>query len=151
MACDGEIAQEELELVKQFTASSSYFKDLDIHRKLNDYVTEINTYGKQFLSDYLKSITASELDEQGEKDLAQIAIKIILGDRKIEYSEISFFKKIRLKLKLSDDALLEIFKNETLFEKYPEVQPEDFLLPDIMIDDTWDFNVTFDNITLQIQ
>lgn len=150
MACDGDIAQEELELVKQFTVSLDYFKNIDIQSKLNEYVTEINSRGKQFLSDYLKSIPTAELNEQEEKDLALIAIKMIQEDNKIEYSEISFFKKIRTKLKLTDETLIDVFKNETIFEKFPEVRPEDFLLPDIIVDDTWDLNVSFDNIEMQI-
>lgn len=150
MACDGEIAPKELELVKHFAASASYFKDIDVQSNLNKYVAEINERGAQFLFEYLKSITTSSLNQQQEKDLALIAIKMILEDNKIEYSEISFFKKIRAKLKLSDEALLEIFKKETLFEKFPEIQPEDFLLPDITSEDDWNWYGTFENINLGI-
>lgn len=146
MACDGEIAPEELELVKHFAASASYFKDIDVQSNLNKYVAEINERGAQFLFEYLKSITTSSLNQQQEKDLALIAIKMILEDNKIEYSEISFFKKIRAELKLSDEALLEIFKKETLFEKFPEIQPEDFLLPDITSMEDWNWSGSFESI-----
>lgn len=150
MACDGEIAPEELELVKHFASSAYYFKDIDVQSNLNKYVAEINERGVQFLFEYLKSITTSSLNQQQEKDLALIAIKMILGDNKIEYSEISFFKKIRAALKLSDEALLEIFKKETLFEKFPEIQPEDFLLPDITSMEDWNWSGNFESINLGI-
>ena len=68
--------------------------------------------------------------------------------RQIEYSEISFFKRIRSKLKVSDEKLLDIFKDETLFEKFPEVEPEDFLLPDIKVNDDGGWNVSFEKINL---
>lgn len=151
MACDGEIAPEELELVKHFAAFASYFKDIDVQSNLNKYVAEINERGAQFLFEYLKSITTSSLNQQQEKDLALIAIKMILEDNKIEYSEISFFKKIRAELKLSDEALLEIFKKETLFEKFPEIQPEDFLLPDITSIGDWNWSGSFESINWGIK
>lgn len=148
MACDGEIANEELELVKHFATSSSLFEGLEIEKQLNEYVAEINDQGLSFLAGYINNIVNAQLTEQQELDLAKIAIKMIEADRKIEYSEISFFKRIRSKLRVSDDKLLEIFKDETLFDKFPEVKPEDFLLPDIIVDDDLNWNVTFENIEL---
>ncbi|MBR6846832.1 MAG: TerB family tellurite resistance protein [Bacteroidales bacterium] len=148
MACDGEIANEELELVKHFATSSTLFEGLEIEKQLNEYVAEINVQGLSFLAGYINSIVNAQLTEQQELDLAKIAIKMIEADKKIEYSEISFFKRIRSKLRVSDDKLLEIFKDETLFDKFPEVKPEDFLLPDIIVDDDLNWNVTFENIEL---
>lgn len=148
MACDGEIANEEIELVKHFATTSTLFEGLEIEKMLNEYVAEINDQGLGFLAGYISNIINAQLTEQQELDLAKIAIKMIEADNKIEYSEISFFKRIRNKLKVSDEKLLDIFKDETLFEKFPEVEPEDFLLPDIMVDDDIDWNVTFENIEL---
>ena len=148
MACDGEIANEELELVKHFATSSTLFEGLEIEKQLNEYVAEINDQGLSFLAGYINNIVNAQLTEQQELDLAKIAIKMIEADKKIEYSEISFFKRIRSKLRVSDDKLLEIFKDETLFDKFPEVKPEDFLLPDIIVDDDLNWNVTFENIEL---
>lgn len=148
MACDGEIAAEELELVKQYAHSSTLFGGLDIESKLNQYVREINDQGQSFLAGYINTIANTQLGEEEELNLARIAIKMIEADNKIEYSEISFFKRIRSKLKVSDEKLLDIFKDETLFEKFPEVEPEDFLLPDIIVDEM-EWNVSFQNIELK--
>ena len=110
MSCDGNIAEEELILVKQFASSSTLFEGLDIEKKLNEYVTEINEKRGAFLSGYIKKIVSAALNEEQELNLAKIAIQIIEADNKIEYSEISFFKRIRNKLNVSDEKLLEIFK-----------------------------------------
>ena len=151
MSCDGNIAEEELILVKQFASSSTLFEGLEIEKQLNEYVAEINVQGLSFLAGYINSIVNAQLTEQQELDLAKIAIKMIEADKKIDYSEISFFKRIRSKLRVSDDKLLEIFKDETLFDKFPEVQPEDFLLPDIIVDDDVNWSVSFENIKLTIE
>lgn len=134
MACDGTTA-EELELVKQYANSSTFFGGLDIESKLNKYVGKINDQGQSFLSNYINTIANTRLSEEEELNLARIAIKMFETGNKIEYSEISFFKRIRSKLKITDEKLLDIFKDETLFEKFPEVEPEDFLLPDIIVDE----------------
>lgn len=149
MACDGEIAAEELELVKQYAHSSALFGGLDIESKLNQFVEEINNQGQGFLSGNIIEVANAQLNEEQELNLARIAIKMIEADNKIEYSEISFFKRIRSKLSVTDGKLLDIFKDETLFDKFPEVEPEDFLLPDIMVNDDMEINVSFQNIELK--
>lgn len=149
MACDGEIAGEELELVKHYANSSSLFEGFDIEGKLNEYVAEINDQGQSFLAGYINNVVNAQLNEEQELNIAKIAIKMIEADNKIEYSEISFFKRIRNKLNVTDEKLMDIFKDETLFEKFPEVEPEDFLLPDIKVNDDEEWNVSFQNIELK--
>lgn len=149
MACDGEIAGEELELVKQYANTSTLFEGLDIEGLLNKYVAEINDQGHSFLASYISNVVNAQLNEEQELNLAKIAIKMIEADNKIEYSEISFFKRIRNKLNVTDEKLIDIFKDETLFEKFPEVEPEDFLLPDIKVNDDAEWNVSFQNIELK--
>lgn len=149
MACDGEIAAEELGLVKQYANSSTLFEGLDIERKLNKFVDEINDQGQSFLAGYISEVANAKLSEEQELNLARIAIKMIEVDNKIEYSEISFFKRIRSKLSVTDEKLLDIFKDETMFDKFPEVELEDFLLPDIMVNDDIELHVSFQNIELK--
>lgn len=151
MACDGSVAQEELDLVRHYTTTSSYFKEIDVQQKINEYVSAINSDGSHFLSCFLTKISDLNLDEEAEKAIVQMAVRMIQEDNVIEYSEIRFFKKIRAKLNLTDEVLLEILKDESIFQKFPEVQPEDFLLPDIIDIEDWDMNYSFENIDVNIQ
>ena len=118
MACDGDIATEEIALVKQFTEQSELFSTINVESQLNDYVKQINEQGKKFLSGYLSDIANSELTENEEMEIVRIAIQTIEADNKIEYSEISFFKKIRQRLNVSDETILTEFPDK-----------EDYLLP----------------------
>ncbi len=139
MACDGEIANEEVALIKRITADEpKLFEALDVESTLNGYISEINEKGKAFLFEYLREVANAELSESEQLQILTIAIKMIEADEKIEYPEIAFFKKIRFKLDISDDAILK---------KFPDKQ--NFLLPDIMIPDEIDLNVLFDDITLK--
>jgi uncharacterized tellurite resistance protein B-like protein len=120
MACDGDIAQEEVELVKNFATNSDFFHNLDVEKYINGYINEINEKGIVFLNNYLKDVSDFSLSEEQEMNIVRIAIQIIEADSVIEYSEVSFFKKIRKLLKISDAKVLKDLPDK-----------EDYLLPDI--------------------
>ena len=139
MACDGDIATEEIALVKEMTEQSDLFSNIDVENKLNDYVAQINKQGRGFLSGYLSDVSNSELSEKEEMEIIKIAIQTIEADNKIEYSEVSFFKKLRQRLSVSDETILSAFPDK-----------EDFLLPDIRIPESLNWNVHFENIRLNV-
>ena len=72
-------------------------------------------------------------------EIIKIAIQTIEADNKIEYSEISFFKKIRQRLNVSDEKILVEFPDK-----------EDYLLPDIKMPEDMNWNVHFENIKLNV-
>jgi uncharacterized tellurite resistance protein B-like protein len=111
MACDGEIAPEEIALIKSICEKEPVFQNMDFNVEIEKFVTDINAGGKKFISDFLKMLEqkAVDLSEQEQFSLIDIAIKVIKADNKIEYSEIKFFKTIRYRLKVSDDAIITHF------------------------------------------
>jgi uncharacterized tellurite resistance protein B-like protein len=111
MACDGEIAPEEIELIKSICKESIALQEFDFETEINKFIVEINADSKQFLSSYFEIIEheAPILTEQEELDLIEIAIKVIKADSKIEYSEIKFFKAIRYCFKTEDDRVISYF------------------------------------------
>lgn len=138
MSCDGDIATEEIDVIKKMTSETSIFEGLDIENHLSIYVLEINKNGAFFLKKYLSELSDMILSTEEELNIIDLAIMTIEADNRIEYSEIKFFKKIRSRLSISDEQILS---------KYPS--KEDFLLPDINITEEpiWD-NIRFDNISL---
>lgn len=68
-----------------------------------------------------------------------LVLKAIEADNRIEYSEVKFFKKIRSRLSISDEAILG---------EHPD--KEDFLLPDLKVDElpVWDEHAQFAQITI---
>lgn len=117
MSCDGEIAKEEVDKIKQMATKRQLFGDIDIDKELEVLVNEINAKGKGFLKQYLANLAEQSLTEEEELNLADIAFQTILSDEKVEYSEIKFFKVLRSNLKIvSDDTLLE--KIEGIDESY---------------------------------
>lgn len=107
MACDGDIAPEEVELIKQMS-KKQLFGDVNIDHELNLLVEEINTKGKGFLKQYLQCVAEQNMTEEEELQLANVAVQTIREDKKVEYSEIKFFKVLRSNLKVvTDESLLK--------------------------------------------
>lgn len=138
-ACDGDIAPEEVELVKSLAENDSRFSDMDIETVLNGYIADINAAGKAFLKTYLNELAETKLSEEDQLSLIDLAIRMIEADNQILYSEVIFFKKIRSRLSVTDEVILE---------RMPGA--EDYLLPDIMSDakeEDWT-NISFAPIKL---
>ena len=95
-----------------------------------------------FLQSYLKELKSVVLNETEQLLLVSLAIKAIEADNRIEYAEVKFFKKIRSRLSVSDEAILA---------EHPD--KEDYLLPDINIAEApqWDDNIHFSQITIPTQ
>lgn len=74
--------------------------------------------------------------------LVSLAFNAIDADNCIAYSEVKFFKKIRSRLSISDEAILEMFPDK-----------EDFLLPDLKVTELpmWDESIQFAQITIPTQ
>ena len=140
MACDGDIAPEEIQMLRELITNTDLFNELDVEVILKKYVDSINQDGVSFLNKYLSDVAEDALSKEEQMCLVDLAFKTIEADKRIEYSEVKFFKKIRVRLSLTDEEILA---------KYPD--KEDFLLPDINVadDPEWN-NVTFAEITLSL-
>ena len=141
MACDGEIAKEEVDMVKRLGAEYDIFANVDIEAYLNIWIIAINKNGASFLKNYLNELSEANLSLSEQLFVIDFAIKTIEADERIEYSEIKFFKKVRRRLSISDEKILE---------KYPN--KEDYLLPDVNVveDPIWNNGIQFAEISLKL-
>lgn len=139
MSCDGDIAKEELNLIKQMATEKHLFGDIDIDKELDKLVSEINEKGKGFLKQYLVSLAEQTLTEEEELNIADVAVQTIRSDNKIEYSEIKYFKVLRSNLKVVSD--------ETLLKKIDGID-ENYLAQDIRADYLQMYDDYFNTIEL---
>lgn len=139
MSCDGDIATEEVNMIKQMSKEKHLFGDIDIDAKLDELVEEINQKGKGFLKQYLVSLSELTLTEEQELKVADVAVQTIRSDNKIEYSEIKFFKVLRSNLKTVSD--------ETLLDKIDGID-ENYLAQDIRADYLQMYDDYFNTIEL---
>lgn len=141
ISCDGDIAKEEIALIQKIVSEDKMFDGIDVKSLLDKWIAEINESGAMFLRAYLSELADANLSEQEQLTIVDLAIKAIEADNRIEYSEVKFFKKIRVRLSVSDEAILK---------EHPD--KEDFLLPDINVGDdpVWDDHVRFEKIDLNL-
>ncbi len=137
MACDGDIADEEIALLKSKVANENVFEGLDVQGKINEYVAAINSQGGQFLNSYVGEVKEAQLDDESSLQLIKIAIETIESDNEIKYSEVSFFKRIRKNLSITDETILKVMPDK-----------EDYLLPDVEDDSIFDWTASFDTIQI---
>lgn len=139
IACDGDIATEEVNLVRELSTKDELFNNIDTEKCINTWIAEINELGGKFLQSYLKEVNAIDLSDKEQLLLVSLAFKAIEADNRIEYAEVKFFKKIRVRLTISDEAILA---------KYPD--KEEFLLPDINVSELpdWDEDTQFAQISI---
>lgn len=121
MACDGDIASEEIQLIKDYVKRTSLFDNLEVEKLLNEYILAINSVGIAFLNSFLKELQNAELTTKQEIEIIKIAIEMIEADNEVLYSEVKFFKRIRACLKVSDEIVEKEFPGK-----------EDYFLPDIV-------------------
>ena len=107
MACDGDIAQEEVNLIKNLDKEEQLFGDIKIENELVSLLKEINEQGKIFLKRYLNMVKDCQLNEEDSLRVLNVAVKTIKADNIIKYSEIKFFKVIKANLNVSDETILE--------------------------------------------
>ena len=142
IACDGDIAEEEIRLIRELGTKDKLFNDMDTEKYINAWINEINKRGSMFLQNYLNEIATEDLNEKEQLLLVSLVFNAIEADNRIEYSEVKFFKKIRSRLSISDETILGKFPNK-----------EDFLLPDLKVTELpmWDENIQFNQITIPTQ
>jgi len=121
MASDGIIDKREIALIKSMCEKSPLFKSFNFEEEVNNVPSNLNKEGKEFINYYFQLLKLSTLTEQEELTLIDFAINTIKADDQIEFSEIKFFKVIRLNLKISDAKVLAV---------YPDI--EQFLEQDII-------------------
>lgn len=93
IACDGDIATEEVGMVRELCAKDKLFHDIDSEKCINSWIAEINEQGALFLQSYLKELKSVVLNGTEQLLLVSLAIKAIEADNRIEYTEVKFFKK----------------------------------------------------------
>jgi uncharacterized tellurite resistance protein B-like protein len=118
MASDGDIDEKEVDVIRSICEPLPSFKNVDLKKEINAYVSEINSGSRQFITNYFKMLEEQKLTEQEELTLIDVAIQVIKADDIIEYSEIKFFKTIRYRLKISDEKIIKFFSTMDNIEQF---------------------------------
>lgn len=106
MACDGEIAKEEVSTLRKLSDEQQLFGKEDLNSVLPIIMDSLTKYGYEFVKSYLELLEKASFSDTQALQILDVATKTIYADNKVEYDEIKFFKSIRRNLKLSDEQIL---------------------------------------------
>lgn len=106
MACDGSIANKEIELLRKLSNEDHLFGDIKIDEQLDEYTKQLERMGNSFVHSYLEALADASFTKEQEILLLKVAIDTIYADEIVEYSEIKFFKAVKERLNLSDEEIL---------------------------------------------
>jgi uncharacterized tellurite resistance protein B-like protein len=112
MACDGDIAEEEIAEIKNIVANEIYFMGFEFERALKEYIDLITLDFDSAMHNYLQEISANNLKESQEILLVEVVLRVILADQKVEESELKFLHRIKSKLKIEEEALMMKFPQQ---------------------------------------
>jgi uncharacterized tellurite resistance protein B-like protein len=112
MACDGNIADEEVNEIKNIVANEIYFMGYDFEEPLKNNIDNIKTNGKGAINQYLQEIGTSDLNEHQEILLVEVLLRMIQADTKVEESELKFLQMVKSKLKTDEQTLIVKFPHQ---------------------------------------
>lgn len=112
MACDGEIADSELDELKRIIENEIYLLGYEYEAPLKNLVESIKANGKSSINQYLKEFDALTLSPKQELILVEILIRMIEADSIIQPSEVMFLQLVKSKLKTSEESLIVKFPKQ---------------------------------------
>ena len=109
MACDGDIAEEEIIEIKNIVANEIYFMGYDFEEPLKNNIEYIKVNGKNAINHYLQEIASNDLNEHQEILLIEVILRMIHADKKVKDNEIKFLQMAKSKLKTNEQTLIVKF------------------------------------------
>ena len=112
MACDGDIAETEIEEIKNIVANEIYFMGYDFEEPLKNNIANIKANGKGAINQYLQEIGTNDLREHQEILLIEVLLRIIEADNDVQQSELKFLQIAKAKLKIDEQTLIVKFPKQ---------------------------------------
>jgi len=109
MACDGDIAEEEINEIKTIVANEIYFMGYEFEEPLQKNIEAIKINGKNAVNQFLQEITNNDLNEHQELLLIEVLLKIIQADTKVEENELRFLHLAKSKIRIDEQTLIVKF------------------------------------------
>ena len=126
MACDFDIDEREIRELKYIDTSTTYFKDIDLSRQLDSFLSNIKGREAETIDELVEKIKSASMSPVEELLVMEIVLRLIYADLRIDEKEIEFLTSIRLALSISDEIIADRFgKIDFLIKEQQLVKPAD--------------------------
>lgn len=109
MSCDNEIADAEINELKEIANKTTYFGGLDINTELNNLLPHFKKTGEIITEKYYHILKTTDLSVSQELLLLEIILRISYSDNKLHDNEMKFIRTVRGYFSVPDDVLVERF------------------------------------------
>lgn len=106
MACDGDIAETEIQEIKSIVANEIYFMGYDFEVPLKINIENLKNNGNSAINEYLQEIGPNKLTEKQEILLIEVLLRIIEADNNVQTNELKFLQMTKARLKVDEQTLI---------------------------------------------
>lgn len=125
VTCDGYIDDKEIRELKFIDKSTSYFKDINLSRKLKLFTENFQENSEETINKVYDQINKAVLNPVEEMLILEIALRLIYSDTKIDKKEITYIQSLKSLLTIDDEMIVARFgaidfllhTNENIFPK----------------------------------
>lgn len=112
MACDGSIAEKEINEIKKMADDEIYFMGYEYEQSLKENLNHIKANGKDAINQYLLELSNIKFNDKQELLLIEVLIRTIEADERTHQNEIKFLQMVKSKLKTSEEILISRFPKQ---------------------------------------
>ena len=109
VTCDGHIDEKEIRELKHINSSTTYFKDIDLSKRLDRFLNNFKYNADQTINNILDHTKDEFLNPVEEMLVLEVALRLIYADTKIDEKEIKFIESVRSCLGLDDEMITQRF------------------------------------------
>jgi uncharacterized tellurite resistance protein B-like protein len=115
MTSDGKIDKREIDIIKKLEADTPLFKNINFLQEFNYLIKNLVLKGNELYNSFFYQLDRAEFTVEEELILINVLLQTIYADEEIDYTEVNFFKKVRLHLKVSDERILQEYPDISSF------------------------------------
>tara|TARA_B100001971_G_C18138632_1_gene509078 strand:+ start:583 stop:1089 length:507 start_codon:yes stop_codon:yes gene_type:complete len=109
VTCDGHIDEKEIRELKHINRSTTYFKDIDLSKRLDRFLNNFKYNADQTINNILDHTKDVFLNPVEEMLILEIVLRLVYADTKIDEKEIKFIEDVRSCLGLDDEMIIQRF------------------------------------------
>ena len=116
MVCDGNIAPEEEEYLRDIEQSDYYLKEFEMSKKLDKLNSDWKLHGLNLIDKILNTTYKLNLSEGQKIVIMDFAIGIVRSDKSMQKSEISFINTLMQNIKISTEIVKIRYGNWSIIQ-----------------------------------
>jgi len=109
VACDGHIDEREIRELQFIDKSTTYFKDIDMSKKLSRFLDNFKSTPDETISNIIDKLKNVFLNPVEEMLVLEIVLRLVYADTKIDEREKEFIYNIRCCLSIDDTMIIQRF------------------------------------------